>query len=91
MLASQALLRFALLVGFVVLAVVLIVAHGVRGIAVLVAILLVLVIPRSRSFGAIEDRLVRLTGSRRRAAALIGFIIIGSVAAFNVYQVLHGG
>lgn len=85
----QAVLRLVLVAAVLVVAVALIVAHGTRGIALLVAIGLLAYLPRTRAWRAIERPLVRLTGSRRRAAVVVMLVIITAVAAFNLWELLH--
>ncbi|GAC1469476.1 MAG: hypothetical protein PVSMB7_18810 [Chloroflexota bacterium] len=88
---SGALLRFALLLGALVVAAWLVVAHGVRGLVVVLIVTLLLSVPRTRGWQVAEGTLVRFTGSRRRAGALVGFLIIGAVTAFEIVQLIHGG
>jgi hypothetical protein len=86
LLASQPLLRFALLLGVLAISIALVAAHGVRGIAILVGVFLILTLPRSRAWQAVERPLVRLTGSRKRAAVVVTLVVLGTAAAINIYQ-----
>jgi hypothetical protein len=86
LLATQSLLRLALLLAAVLISGILIAAHGFRGIAIVVGVYLLLTLPRSRAWQAVERPLVRLTGSRRRAAVLVTLVVLGVAAIVNFYQ-----
>jgi hypothetical protein len=86
LLATQSLLRLALLLAVLLISGILIATHGVRGIAIVVGVYLLLTLPRSRAWQAVERPLVRLTGSRRRAAVLVTLVVLGAAAVINFYQ-----
>ncbi|HLJ66920.1 MAG TPA: hypothetical protein VKX16_06135 [Chloroflexota bacterium] len=85
----QVLTRFALLIAVLVLGVWLIASHGVRGIAIVVAGLLLWTITRSRAWRAGEGWLIRLTGSRQRALAVLLGTIVALTVAVDVVDYLH--
>src|SRR5205823_13018609 len=70
------LIRFLLLLGALVVSTALVVAHGLRGVAALVVLLLLVSAPRTRAWSVSERALVRLTGSRKRAAILVMSVVI---------------
>ena len=80
--------RFILLLCALAVAGLLIVMQGVRAIAASVILLLAVSVPRSRGWRAAEDRLVRLTGSRRRAFALVGVLILAAMVAAAAYSLI---
>lgn len=82
------LVRSLLLLAALAIAAVLIAVHGVRAIGFLVGLALVLTIPKTRIWTVTERWLVRLTGSRRRAAVLAMLLVIGAVAAANILPLL---
>jgi hypothetical protein len=86
LLATQSFFRLALLVAVLFISGVLIAAHGVRGIAIVIGVFLLITLPQSRAWQRIERPLVRLTGSRRRAAVLVTLVAIGAAAVINFYQ-----
>ena len=67
----------------------LIAAHGLRGIAVLVVLMLAVSVPRTRAWYIAEGALVRLTGSRKRAAILVLSTIIVAFLAIDAYSLFH--
>lgn len=67
----------------------LVAAHGVRGILILVAVAAATTLPRTKPWRMAESWLVRLTGSRQRAAALVFGAVIAVAAAVNVYQLVR--
>jgi hypothetical protein len=83
---SMPLLRFILLLTALSVAAVLIAVHGVRAIAAIVVLLLAVSVPKTRVWRAVERRLVRIAGSRRRAAVLVALLVIGIAVAVNVYE-----
>ena len=84
----RSLLFFAILVAVVIL----VAMHGfVRALALAMALALVTTVPKTRGWKMVERWLVRLTGSRRRAAVLALVVVVGVLAAVNVYSYLHGG
>jgi hypothetical protein len=84
------LIRLALLLVAIVLFAFLVAAHGViRAFIILVAVTLVLTAPRTRAWQMGERWLVRLTGSRRRAAVLVMVLVIATLTAVNLYNLIH--
>ena len=81
--------RFLLLLGAIIAGVFLLAAHGVRGLFALVALVLLVTVPGTRVWQVVEHRLVGLTGSRMRAAALVLFVVVVGMAAFQIYQLSH--
>lgn len=63
--------------------------HGFRGVVALVVLLLVVSVPRTRAWQATEQTLVRVTGSRRRAAVLVMSVIIVAVLAVDIYSLVR--
>jgi len=80
--------RFFLTAIVLLLAVWLIVAHGVRGLVIVVAGIIAYTLPRTRGWKIVEGALVRVTGSRRRAAVLAFGLMLAAMAAFDVYQLV---
>jgi hypothetical protein len=78
-----------LLLGALVIGGALVAAHGIRGIAVLVVLLLLVSAPRTRTWSVTERALVRLTGSRKRAAIVVMSTVIVVVLAVDVYSLVH--
>jgi hypothetical protein len=86
---SPPLIRLLLLLGALVVGGALVATHGIRGVAVLVVLLLLMSAPRTRIWSVAERELVRLTGSRRRAAVLVMSTVIVVVLAVDVYSLVH--
>lgn len=86
---DMVLIRFALLLLALVMATFVIVTHGVRGILVVIAVALVVSVPRTRGWKWGEAALVRITGSRRRAAFLAMVLVIGAMTLLAVLQFVH--
>jgi hypothetical protein len=84
------LIRVLLLLGAVLVGVSLVATHGVRGVAVLVVLLLLMSARRSRPWIMVERALVQLTGSRKRAAILAMTVVIVVVLAVDVHSLLRG-
>jgi hypothetical protein len=80
------LLRLGLLLVALLVCGALIAAHGVRGIILVIAIMMAATLPQTRAWRVTEHALVRLTGTRRRAAVLLMAIVVGVLIAVNVYQ-----
>lgn len=78
-----------MLLGATVVGAALVVAHGARGVAALAVLILVVSVPRTRAWSMAEGALVRLTGSRKRAAILVLSTIIVAVLAVDAYSLLH--
>jgi nicotinamide riboside transporter PnuC len=77
----------SVLVAILLVAVLIIgIAHGTRGLVVAGVIILAWSAKDSRAWKAAEAFLVRLTGSRRRAAVLVMAVVIVVVLVFDVYQ-----
>jgi hypothetical protein len=72
-----------------VLCVAIVAAQGIRGIVLVVAIMLLATLPGTRAWKVSERALVRLTGSRRRAAVLVMAIVVGLTIAVNVYELVR--
>ena len=85
----QALFRLGVLVLILAVSVILVAAHGLRGFFIVIALILAWALPQTRVWQRIERTLVRLTGSRRRAAALIMGLIIGTLLVVNLYQLVR--
>ena len=62
------------------------IAHGTRGLVVAGVIIAVWTAKDSRAWKATEAFLVRLTGSKRRAAVAVMAVVIIVVLGFDVYQ-----
>jgi hypothetical protein len=85
-----ALVRFGLLLLVLSVCVAVIAIHGARGIAFVVVLMAIFTVPQTRAWTIAERGLVRLTGSRRRAAALVLAVTVGSLIAINIYELVHG-
>ncbi len=83
------LVRFGLLAIAAIAAAVVIAVHGIRGLAIVVFLVLLASLPRSRPYQIAEYWLVRITGSRRRAAVVVMSVLIAALVAFNVYTLTH--
>jgi len=84
------LVRSLLLFAIVVVVVVLVAVHGfIRGLVVLVALAVVTTVPRTQTWRVSERWLVRVTGSRRRAALVVLLVVIGALAVVNFYNIMH--
>jgi hypothetical protein len=83
------LIRFGLLALAAIAAATVIAAHGIRGLAIVVFLVMIATLPRSRPYQIAEYWLVRMTGSRRRAAVIVMSVIIALLVAFNVYELTH--
>lgn len=68
----------------------LVAAHGLRGLVVLAVVLVLASAPRTRVWQAAERALVRLTGSRKRAAILVLSLTILVLLAIDLYSLAHG-
>jgi hypothetical protein len=85
---SAAIVRPLLLVLGLVLAAGLVALHGVRALAILAAVLLLMSLARSPYWQRVEEPLVRLTGSRRRALSLVGIVAVVGLLAVSLYQLV---
>lgn len=83
---TQRMIRGLLLLGVLVLCTVLIAAHGLRGIAIVVAVAVLAYAVQSPAFRAAERALVRLTGSRQRAAMLVMGLVIAVMVAVTLVE-----
>lgn len=63
--------------------------HGIRGIAVVTALVVVYSLTRTRAWRSGESWMVRLTGSRKRAAAVVLGAIIALTVAVNLVTFIH--
>ena len=79
------LVRLGLMALALVVCVAIVAAHGLRGIVLVVAIMMVATLPGTRAWKVSERALVRLTGSRRRAAVLVMVVVICVTIAVDVY------
>lgn len=86
---TQRLIRGLLLVGVLVLCTALIAAHGLRGIAVVVGVAVLASAVQTRAFRTTERALVRLTGSRQRAAMAVMGLVIVVVVAVTVIEAIR--
>lgn len=82
-------IRLVLLVLALIVCGWIIAAHGVRGVVLLVIIGLLVSVPQTRGWKYAERWLVKLTGSRQRAAALVLGIVILILAAVNLLPLVH--
>jgi hypothetical protein len=82
-------LRSFLLVVALGLGLYLAVVHGIRGLAVFAALLVVSALPKTRAWRFTEWLLVGVTGSRRRAAVLVMSLAIAALLAVNVVEFIH--
>jgi hypothetical protein len=82
----QPLIRLALLAVILIACVALVAVHGFRGLVLIAVIAALATLPRTRVWRAIEAALVRLTGSRRGALAVVLGVLIVSAAAVNIYE-----
>lgn len=83
------LIRFGVLAVAAIAAAAIIAVHGIRGLAIVVFLILLASLPRSRPYQIAEYWLVRITGSRRRAAVVFMSVLIAVLVAFNVYTLTH--
>lgn len=86
---TQRLIRSLLLFGVLVLCTALIAAHGLRGIAVVVGVAVLASAVQTRAFRTTERALVRLTGSRQRAAMAVMGLVIVVVVAVSVIEAIR--
>lgn len=84
-----ALIRFGLLALAVIAGATVIAVHGIRGLAIVVFLIMLASLPRSRAYQAAEYWLIRLTGSRRGAFVVFMSVLIAILIAFNVYELTH--
>jgi hypothetical protein len=84
-----ALFRLVVLCLILIVSVFLVAAHGLRGFFIVMALILAWALPQTRIWQRIDRVLVRVTGSRRRAAALIMGVTIGTVLVVNLYQLVR--
>jgi nitrate reductase NapE component len=82
-------IRFLLLLVALVLSVALVAAHGVRGLVFLMILALAATLPQTRAWKIAERPLVRITGSRARAATLVMAVTITALVAVNLYQLVR--
>ena len=82
----SSLLRFILLLAALAVCVGLVITHGFRGFVVIAFIAVIATVPRTRGYRFLERHLVRLTGSRARAAMLIGVVTLTAMIALNIVQ-----
>ncbi|HZU11871.1 MAG TPA: hypothetical protein VFB58_03455 [Chloroflexota bacterium] len=82
-------LRFLLLIVVIAAALGLALAHGVRGITIVLAVAVLAAAIRAPLFQRVAGALVRLTGSRRRAAALVMAVLIGALLAVTLYNLVR--
>jgi hypothetical protein len=82
----------SLLISALVLGCLLLIAfHGfIRGISALTVVVLLTAAPKTRLWKTVEKPLVRLTGSRKGAAALALSVVIGVLVIVNLYSFTHG-
>jgi hypothetical protein len=82
-------IRFLLLLAALGLGVSLVAAHGVRGLLIAVVLLVAVSAPRTRTWRTVEYYLVRLTGSRRRAAVLALSVVLVLMVSVDIYEFVH--
>jgi hypothetical protein len=80
------LVRLVLPVLVFVAAAALVITHGIRGLGILIAVAVIATVTQTRVWRTSEYFLVRLTGSRQRALALVMILVIAVVLVVNVYQ-----
>ena len=85
----NALIRLALLTAALVIGVWIIAEHGLRGILLVTGLVVVYSLTRTRAWRTGEGWMVRLTGSRTRAAAVVLGAIIALTVVVNVVSYLH--
>lgn len=78
-------IRLLLLFGVLLVSAALVLTHGTRGFLFLIALALLATLPQTRAWKVSERWLVRLTGSRKRAAALVLVVLIAGLAIVNLY------
>ena len=84
------LIRSLLLFAIVVVVVVLVAVHGfIRGLVVLMVLAVATTVPRTQAWRVGERWLVRVTGSRRRAALVVLLVVIGALAVVNFYNIMR--
>ncbi|PZS07834.1 MAG: hypothetical protein DLM70_03170 [Chloroflexi bacterium] len=78
-------IRLVLLLAGLALAGWFIALHGVRGVVIVLVVGLMVTLPQTRAWRWVEGQLVRLTGSRKYAYALVlaVFIVIAAVFAIG--------
>ncbi len=86
---AVSLIRFGLLAGLAVVAVVVVALHGMRGLELVGALGLVVLLVRSQAWRSIEGVLARLTGSRARAYGLVLGTIIVVFTAVNIVELVR--
>ena len=83
-------LRTVLLTVAVLALIALVAVHGfVRAVVLLVVVALATALPRTRAWAVGERMMVRLTGSRQRAAAVTLIVVISSLAVYNIYALVR--
>ena len=84
------LIRTVLLCAMVAACILLIATHGfVRALILFMALIVVTVLPKTRAWQIGEKWLVRMTGSRRRAALVALLTLIAVLAVINIYNIAH--
>ncbi|MGI8824417.1 MAG: hypothetical protein ACR2JC_02000 [Chloroflexota bacterium] len=78
-------MRFGLLIVVLIACGAIVAAHGIRGVGFLLVLGLAAGLPRTRAWRMIEGPLVRLTGSRQRAAAVLMVVVVAVLAGVNLY------
>lgn len=84
------LIRSVLLTAIAVACILLVAMHGfIRALVLAMAIAVATGLPKTPVWRAGERSLVRLTGSRRRAAVVAMLMLIGVLAVVNIYNFVH--
>ncbi len=86
---TQRLMRGLLLLGVILLCLWLVAAHGFRGIVIVSGVVVLVSVVQTRVFRALGGALVRFTGSRRRAVALVMGVVLAAMVAVSVIEALR--
>jgi hypothetical protein len=86
---TAAIVRSLLLIGLLLVGALLVATHGLRGLAVVLGLLVIWSVTQTRLWQSVEGVLVRLTGSRTRAAVLVLGTVLAIAVAVNLYEYLR--
>jgi hypothetical protein len=86
---TSGLIRTGLLLAALTVCVWLIAAHGLRGLAVVAALAVLTALPQNRGFRLADRWLIRVTGSRRRALALLMAIAVTAIVGVGLLELLR--
>lgn len=86
----SSLIRSLLILFLLAVCIVLVAVHGfIRALVIGMVLVVVTTVPKTRAWRIGERWLVRLTGSRRRAALAATLMVIVPLAAVNIYSFFH--